>query len=52
MGIAAAMPPSSVPDSTASVKPAGHAWATQAERRTRTREACLECAARGLSRYG
>jgi AcrR family transcriptional regulator len=46
------MPPSSVPDSTAAAKPAGHARATQAERRTRTREALLESAARGLSRYG
>jgi AcrR family transcriptional regulator len=41
------MPSSSVPDSTAAATPAGHARATQAERRTRTREA-----ARGLSRYG
>jgi hypothetical protein len=32
-------------------KPAGHARATQAERRTRTREALLESAARGLSCY-
>jgi AcrR family transcriptional regulator len=46
------MPSSSVPDSTAAAKPAGHARATQAERRTRTREALLESAARGLSRYG
>jgi AcrR family transcriptional regulator len=45
------MPSSSVPDSMAA-KPAGHARATQAERRTRTREALLESAAHGVSRYG
>ena len=44
------MPPSSVPDSTAAAKPAGHARATQAERLPRA--ALLESAARGLSRYG
>jgi hypothetical protein len=45
------MPSSSVPDSTAAAKPAGHARAAQAERRTRTREALLASAARRLSRY-
>jgi hypothetical protein len=46
------MPSSSVPDSTAAAKPARHARATQAERRTRTREALPESAARGVSRHG